>query len=509
MSRIPHIINLLKPVSLFKEVQTLSRRNFIQQTTQALFVGSTLPLLAQCRAKSSQTTPRIAVIGAGLAGLTSAYYLEKVGVIPEIYEASDRVGGRVMSASGLVADGITTELGGEFIDSTHRDILTFCNEFKLTKLDMKGPSEKNLIGIDYFFKGRRISEQEIIREFQHYAPRMQKDVKALPKSMSAKDPKVIELDNKSIDEYLHGIGMSGWLYDILTTSFTSELGIPSGEQSSLNLLVSLNTDTSKGFEIYGDSDERFKVSGGNQKIPSEIRKRLKSDIKTGHHIKRISPNGDGYKLSFENGQESSVDAVIITLPFSVLRDVEITVDLPDRKRRCIKQLGYGMQSKLFIGVNDRLWRGQGYTGYVLSDQIHNGWDSSQMQHNNTGPGGYSLFLGADKGENLEIGQYDKYLEECNKVFPGMKQAANGRKNLYNWNQNPLTRGAYACYKVGQASGIGQAEAQPVGNLFFAGEHCSENFQGFMNGAAETGRKAAEEIIKKFALHTGIQQVTKN
>jgi monoamine oxidase len=496
MARVPRIVDLLKTASLSRDSPAISRRDFVRQGSQFLVAGSVIPFLSQCRRKSQ---PRIAVIGAGLAGLTAAFYLEKAGLEAEIYESSDRVGGRVISVENLVADGITTELGGEFIDSTHTDILTLCKEFSLPLLDMKAPSEKKLVGTDYFFGGHRISEREIIAEFQHYTLRIKQDTDALPDSLNPKHPKVIELDNLSIDEYLHRIGMSGWLFDILTTSFTSELGIPSGEQSSLNLLVSISTDTSKSFEIYGDSDERYKVAGGNEQIPNELRKRLKNSVKTGYHLKRISSYGSGYTLSFENGQEINTDIAIITLPFSVLREVEITVDMPDRKRRCIQQLGYGMQSKLFIGVNQRIWRREGYSGYVLSDQIHNGWDSSQMQHSNKGPGSYSLFLGADKGKNLAIAQYDMYLAECDNIFPGMKQAANGKKNLCNWNLNPMTRGAYACYKVGQVSGIGQAEAQTVGNLFFAGEHCSDDFQGFMNGAAETGRKAAENILKKLGV----------
>lgn len=499
MSRKPTIINVLTSTSSLSDSSAISRRDFVRQASQAALFSASIPLLSRCRAKSSQTNHRIAILGAGLAGLTAAYHLEKAGLMPVIYESQDRIGGRVLSATNLIADGITTELGGEFIDSTHDDILTFCKDFNLPLMDMQAESETKLISIDYFFGGRRISEREIIDEFQHYAARIKQDTDALPKSLNPAHPKVIELDNVSIDDYLHQVGMSGWLFDVLSTSFTSELGIPSGDQSSLNLLVSMNTDTSKGFEIYGDSDERYKVDGGNARIIAELQKRLKSQLKTAHHIKRISANGSGYKLSFENGQEVKADIVIITLPFSVLREVELAVEMPDRKRRCISELGYGMQSKLFIGVNQRVWREQGYSGYVLSDRIHNGWDSSQMQHKNTGPGGYSLFLGADKGKNLAISQYDMYLEECNNVFPGIKKAANGRKNLYNWNHNPTTRGAYSCYKVGQVSGIGQAEGQPVDNLFFAGEHCSDNFQGFMNGAAETGRMAAEKVLAKLGM----------
>ena len=68
----------------------------------------------------------------------------------------------------------------------------------------------------------------------------------------------------------------------------------------------------------------------------------------------------------------------------------------------------------------------------------------------------------------------------------------------NWIQYPYTKGSYSCYKTGQWTTIAGEEIKPNGNVFFAGEHCSRNFQGFMNGGAETGRMAAEEIVKKFS-----------
>jgi monoamine oxidase len=61
------------------------------------------------------------------------------------------------------------------------------------------------------------------------------------------------------------------------------------------------------------------------------------------------------------------------------------------------------------------------------------------------------------------------------------------------------KGSYACYKVGQWTTIAGAEIEPVGNLLFAGEHCSFDYQGYMNGGAETGRRAAESIINLLAL----------
>jgi len=83
-----------------------------------------------------------------------------------------------------------------------------------------------------------------------------------------------------------------------------------------------------------------------------------------------------------------------------------------------------------------------------------------------------------------------------RAFPGLTAAQNGRVERFHWPTYPLLRGRYACYKPGQWTTIAGAEGRPVGNLFFAGEHCSYDFQGYMNGAAETGRTAAEAILAR-------------
>lgn len=469
-----------------------SRRAFIRQAALAT-VGTTLSgQFLTCR---DSQRPAIAIVGVGLAGLTAAYYLEKAGLRAELFEASNRVGGRVRSAKNLLADGVVTELGGEFIDSHHGEILRFCQDFDLPLLDTKAPTEAALIRHRYVFDGRLIKESDIVRAFVPFAERIRRDIERWAGSLTPDNPVAKQLDRLSIDAYLRGLGMSGWLFTLISTSFTSEYGLPAGDQSCLNLLMLLNPDTARGFELYGESDERYKVTGGNERIATELHQRLKSPVHTGYHLERIAPRGTGYRLAFANGRESDADYVVMTLLFSVLRTVDLRVNMPDRKRRCIEELGYGTVSKLLIGVNERIWRRDGCTGIAFSEQIQNGWDSSHMQQNNRGPGGYSLLLGGDHGRNLTLAQFDRYVADCEQVFPGMQQATSGRKSLYNWSRNPLTRGAYSCYRIGQATALGGAEGERVGNILFAGEHCSRMFQGFMNGAAETGRKAAEGIAR--------------
>ncbi|QQR98199.1 MAG: FAD-dependent oxidoreductase [Sphingobacteriales bacterium] len=89
------------------------------------------------------------------------------------------------------------------------------------------------------------------------------------------------------------------------------------------------------------------------------------------------------------------------------------------------------------------------------------------------------------------------LNNIDKVFDGSKAKYLGKHVFVNWIDYPYAKGSYSCYKVGQWTSISGLEIEPIGNMFFAGEHCSEMFQGFMNGGAETGRRVAEEIKKLF------------
>ena len=119
-------------------VPPIPRRKFIKQVSVASIVTLLATEMWSCKTKKDI---RIAIIGGGISGLTAAHYLNKQGFRPIIYEAAKRTGGRIMSTIGLLAEGITTELGGEFIDSSHKDMLDLCREFHLSFLDMKATDE--------------------------------------------------------------------------------------------------------------------------------------------------------------------------------------------------------------------------------------------------------------------------------------------------------------------------------------------------------------------------------
>jgi monoamine oxidase len=194
----------------------------------------------------------------------------------------------------------------------------------------------------------------------------------------------------------------------------------------------------------------------------------------------------------------SAPHVLITVPFTLLRSVRLDVDLSPVKRRAIEELGYGTNAKLMIGFSERVWRARhASNGSTLTDLPYQlTWETSRHQPGRSGiltnyTGGRH---GVAVGEGTDAEQAARTVADLDRVVPGVAAARNGRQARFHWPSFPYTRGSYASYLVGQWTGLAGAEGERVGNLHFAGEHCSREAQGFMEGGCETGEAAAREIL---------------
>ncbi|MCC7438852.1 MAG: FAD-dependent oxidoreductase [Armatimonadetes bacterium] len=383
-----------------------TRRQFIKTAgiaTAAIGAGAMIPACRTLRPTSSSV--RVAIIGAGMAGLNAAWELQQAGITPAIFEASGRAGGRMFTANNIMAPGLTTELGGEFIDSTHTEMLRLIKEFDLPLLDTQQASESNLVHEVFYFNGGIYTEAEVIADFTPLAARIKQDYDLLPEVLDFQHPENAGLDNQSIGDYLSIIGATGRLRKLLEVAYITEYGLDIDQQSAINFLLLIGADLNpeeNTFAIFGTSDERFKVQGGNQRVPDAIAAKLAHHISIGHTLEAIRPEGGNrFALFFQQGnggvKEIHADVVILTLPFSVLRSVDLSkLDIPAVKRRAIAELGYGTNAKLMVGLNSRPWREQGFAGYCFTDEaVQMGWDNSQLQPGNSG--GFTMFSGGTPG----------------------------------------------------------------------------------------------------------------
>jgi monoamine oxidase len=312
----------------------------------------------------------------------------------------------------------------------------------------------------------------------------------------------------TIAQWLDRAGASGWFRRLIDVAFTTEYGLETDRQSALNLLLMIDPNPVP-FRQFGGSDERFHIRVGNDSVPRALAAALGDRVETGAILEAVGKGSDGtFRCAVRRGAASDTavaDHLILALPFTLLRDVRLDLDLPPVKRRAIRELGYGTNAKLMVGFAERVWRAAGSNGSVLTDlPFQLCWETSRLQ-----PGAHGIltnFTGGRHGEELVQGtakeQADRFAADLDRVFPGAAAKHAGMKEVrFHWPTHPWTRGSYACYLPGQWTGISGAEGESVGNLHFAGEHCSDEWQGFMEGGCETGEAAAERILADLGVKT--------
>ena len=477
----------------------LSRRGLMRAAGAALVSYAA----AQIPAAAASGGPRVAVVGAGIAGLNTTRLLRRAGLDVTLYEASDHIGGRIQTAYNRVAPGVYTELGGEFIDSVHADMLGLARLLGLSLIDTQAPSEAGL-QVAYYADGRLRTEAEVIAAFQPLAAIVDADVAQLSSTITYRSHSAFDaaLDRTPLSEYLSRSVTTDWLFKVLEAAYVNEYGLNLADQSSLNFVETIGTDTSAGFQVYGQSDQRYKTQGGNHQIVAGLAGLVADRIVLGHRLEALAPAGGGYGLTFATdggARDVRADFVVLCLPFTILRGVDVRVPLPPVKRAAIQTLGYGANAKLVLGFQGRPWRAQGFDGNSYADQPYqSGWDSSREQP--TPYGGYTIFPGGTKALDLGGGTADdqarRLLPGLGRVFPDVRDAWLGTALRVFWPADPFVRASYAAYTPGQWTGLRGAERETVGGLYFAGEHTSLDWQGYMNGGAESGRRAAQSLIHR-------------
>ena len=410
------------------------------------------------------------------------------------------------------------EFGGDFIDSDHAEMLGLVKDFKLELIDLRAEAAAASLQYDlYYFDGRRISEAEIITEFKLIADQLARDVASMGNDYAT--PAGVALDNLTLAAYIDALPCAAWLKEILTAAFVAEYGADTSEQSAINMLAVIDTNVASGFQVFGASDERFRIKHGNSMLPLKMASEMKHSIHKHHMLTRITQADGSYVLSFAARRDVRADYVIVTIPFTMLREVEIDLkDMTTAKRDSINELGYGQANKLFLGYQNRPWReGENkFSGYLFNPDIPNGWDATSTEFFKSGKGVYCCYFGGKESlrlsdvavhdpraprhhiwkTNLPEPEVDRYVQILGQIFPGSAAAYADKHVFACWSTYPYVKGCYTSPKPGQWNGAVRHAGEPIGNVYFAGEHCSAEFQGFLNGAAETGRRAAEAIVAK-------------
>jgi monoamine oxidase len=508
MARTPLARGLQDAVAAVAETDArrLTRKQLLRQAGVAAGGAAALWSLGRPPLARGAGAPRVVVVGAGLAGLTCAYRLMQAGVDATVYEASDRLGGRCWTIRGAFAEGQIAEHGGELIDSGHLAVKHLAQELGLD-LDNLVQAEQAATEMSAYFDGASYSFEEMTDDLKTIWQPLHKDVSAAsyPTLFDSSTPRGRELDAMSITDWIEANvpgGLDSKLGQLLDVAYNIEYGAECSVQSSLNMLYLLGYIGPGQFRTFGKSNEKLHVRGGNDQLATLLGTGLASRIETGTALAAIKLNAGGsYTLTFRGGGGTTTvtaDRVVLTLPFSLLRAVDTSkAGFEPLKLTAIRELAMGTNSKLHLQFRTRFWRNLGSNGETYSDRDYqNTWEVSRAQAGTAGilvdyTGGT---IGASFGSGTATSRAQQFLAQVEPVLPGATAQWNGRATLDFWAGYPWTKGSYSYWKVGQYTRFAGIERKQQGGVHFAGEHTSIDFQGYLNGAVETGERAAGEVL---------------
>ena len=438
---------------------------------------------------------KIAILGAGLAGLVAGYELSKAGHEVTILEAQLRPGGRVHTLREPFSDGMYAEAGAGRIPSTHLITRKYVKDFGL-KLEPFWPDK---LADVYYLRGERVK-----------VPRgSNPDMAKIPLQLSREERSLenfAALEDKYIGKAMREAGEVApeeypperlKAYDQTTIAeFLRQQG--ASADVTRFLLQGFEDDSALDFfrDNWSHSFPLSKIIGGNDLLPRAFATKLAANIRYGAQVIRIENSSNAAKVIFKQAgahQVLSADQIICAIPFSVLRHIELPADFSSAKRAAIQQMNYGAVTRVYLQSRRKFWEDDGCNGYATPDLPMEIWSPTFSQPGRRGIIMSYIYedLARTVGAMTPQGRIDDFLELTEKIFPGMRENFEGGTS-YSWEQDPFQRGAFSLFKRGELLRFLPAAKQPEGRIHFAGEHTSP-WPGWMQGALHSGLRAAQEV----------------
>jgi monoamine oxidase len=430
--------------------------------------------------------PSVIIIGAGLAGLAAAHALEQRGARVVVLDARDRVGGRVLTLrDGL--GGLHGEAGGEFIDDDQEEIRKLSRQFRLEEARvLRSGFAHYRAGSD----GRR-RVRPVAGGWRETEEAIQPLVHAYRVNGEVPDgPIAAAISARSIASWLDAIDAS---VDVRATARAMR-GFYVADPEDLSLLVYVEQ-----FAAGANPAERqlFRLRAGSDRLPQALAKSLRGELRLNCAARRIVQTRKGVSVIADTRRgraEIRGDFAVVTAPASLAAEIEFAPALPDAQRAALGRLRYGRGTKTLLRFDSHPWRRRGYRAFATDLGVGAVWDGSEEQKGS----GALLTLLAGGGASdwtkaaLARGGAEKLIECLS--FVGLGRARLLSYQSFSWEDDAWARGAYCFFDPSFPPPERRLLSRPFTRIHFAGEHTSIKWQGYMNGAVESGLRAAEEIM---------------
>ncbi|SJM64510.1 NAD(P)/FAD-dependent oxidoreductase [Gulosibacter sp. 10] len=403
---------------------------------------------------------RIAVLGAGLAGLAAATRLVEDGHDVVVFEARERAGGRLWSETIRAAGGEhVIERGAEFVLDGYTTLRKHCANHGLELVDT---------GMSYYV--RTPADRPGVTTDQ---------MAALGKSAAEAAAELAHGSTVSVADILDRIGVEGDVREAIEARI------------EMSTAVRVDQATAEETLEHVASFERqpsWRIGGGNQGLPDALAAALGDRVRYGARVEAVRQAEDAVSVTAA-GADEQFDYVVVALPFGVLDSAEhVDIDLPDWKREAMSRVVQGHAAKIHLALNsvpdtsavmnvsDRFWT---WTA------IEQGGAVAPVLNGFGGEVGRLKALGIE-GDSAE---WERLAREQRADL----DLADAPAVVTAWTLDPLAEGAYTAHAPGFSQRDAEALAAPHGRLYFAGEYIDREFGGLMEGALRSGEEAAAAI----------------
>jgi monoamine oxidase len=474
-------------------VELTERRDFLKAAALA-GAGAMLAPGAFAQRAGRDSTPRVIVVGAGLAGLSCAYELRSAGVDVVVYEARERVGGRVISIGDIIP-GKIVEGGGEFIGANQPRWIGYAEQFGIA-LRPSEPEDADQLERPILVNGRYLPKPDANRVWESMA--------ALTANLNAPARKVIAhepwasagaatLDQRTVAQWLAEQDADGVTKTLVRASLEAECGVELEQMSMLALLAKV---AGGGLEDYWAHNADFRAVGGAQSLATAFADRMKGRVVLRTPVTKIvtTPGRAGVLLS--DGKFVRGDTIVLALPPSVWKKIHFEAGDAD-----LPALQMGLATKLIAIAPDAFWKRLASVPFGLTDtDTQMIWGATAGQDGPASADPRQAMTGYSGGPSAErIRAVDRPTRDgvmtraMAQLWPGETEGAQFVRYI-DWRNDPWAMAGFSFPAPGQVTTVCKALREPIGALRFAGEHCSTAFPGTMEGALESGARTAREIL---------------